>query len=514
MFFDVTLKQREIMKRLLWVSLLINSFSFGQKPSFIQDSLDGYINRGMRDWDVPGLSIVVIKDGKVEVMKAYGIKNIQTKVPVDTNTLFMIASNTKLFTGSALALLETRGKLSLNDPVIKYFPSFKLYDPAWTKLVTIRDMLTHRIGTQTFQGDFTFWNTTLNREQIMNKMRFLKPSFVFRQDYGYCNSCYLTAGQVVSKVTDKSWEDFVRDSLIVPLDMKQTMVLSTGIAQKPNVATPYTTSFTGKLNQVPYDNWNNLAPAASIVSNVSDLSHWLMMQLDSGRYNGKRVLPFDVLLKTRDINIVTGSRKSSIYPVHFRGYGLGLFAADYNGRAIYWHTGGAGGMVSNVCFVPEEKLGIAILTNNDNQNFFEALRYQILDAYLGVPYVDRSQQQLNFFLPEMKTQLEQIDQWKARVKNNKPELPIASYAGIYTHELYGNITIGQEGSRLKVKFGIKPELVATLDYMDNGEWLLQYNNIEYGIYSSTFVIDKGKVKSVSIQANEFVEFDPYIFTKK
>jgi len=171
-------------------------------------------------------------------------------------------------------------------------------------------------------------------------------------------------------------------------------------------------------------------------------------------------------------------------------------------------------MVSNVCFVPEEKLGIAILTNNDNQNFFEALRYQILDAYLGVPYVDRSHQQLAFFLPEMKVQLEGIEKWKARIKNNKPELPLVSYVGNYSNELYGNITITQESNRLKIKFGIKPDLTATLDYMDNGEWLLQYNNIEYGIYSSKFVIDKGKVKSVSIQANEFVEFDPYIFTKK
>lgn len=208
-------------------------------------------------------------------------------------------------------------------------------------------------------------------------MRLLKPSLIFRQDYGYCNSCFLTAGEVVPKVTGQQWETFVQDSIIQPLGMNSTLVLSTGVEKQPNVALPYTTSYTGVVTQVPYDNWNNLAPAASIISSVNDLSHWLIMQLDSGRYNGQRILPWSALQKTRDVNIITGSRKSSLFPVHFRGYGLGLFASDYNGRQMYWHTGGAGGMVSNVCFVPEENLGIAILTNNDNQNFLKpcATRY-------------------------------------------------------------------------------------------------------------------------------------------
>ena len=485
-----------------------------QSPSFISDSLDSYINKGLRDWDVPGLSVVIVKDGKVVLMKGYGVRNLQTKAPVDEQTLFMIASNTKLFTGTALALLETRGKLQLNDPVTKYFPQFRLFDSISTRLVSIRDMLTHRIGTKTFQGDFTFWNTKLNREQIMEKMRLLKPSFVFRQDYGYCNSCYLTAGEVIPKVTGQSWEAFIQDSMITPLEMKSTLVLSTGIEKQSNAATPYTTSYTNTLQKVPFDNWNNLAPAASIISNAQDLSHWLLMQLDSGRYNGKRVLPWSVLLKTRDVNIMTGSRKSAAFPIHFRGYGLGLFAADYNGRQIYWHTGGAGGMVSNVCFVPEEKLGIAILTNNDNQNFFEALRYQILDAYLGVPYINRSLQQLGGFRKGMEEQVKEINDWKARVKGAAPALPLSAYTGVYTNELNGSIQIRQEDKGLRISFDTKPDLSARLDYMDNGEWLLQYNNIEYGIFSIKFELSNGKVVSVTTKQNEFVEYDPYTYIKK
>jgi CubicO group peptidase (beta-lactamase class C family) len=496
------------------VVLAAYQFAVAQIPTFIKDSLDNYITQGIKDWAVPGLSIVIVKNGKIIVMKGYGMRDIQSQKPVDENTLFMIASNTKLFTGTSLALLETRGKLSLNDKITKYLPGYRLYDTITTKLVTIRDMLTHRIGTKTFQGDFTFWNTSLSRDEIMKRMRLLKPTQMFRQDYGYCNSCFMTAGQIIPVVTGQQWERFVHDSIIAPLEMSSTMVLSTGVEKQINVATPYTTSYTNELRQVPFDNWNNLAPAASIISNVSDLSHWLMMQLDSGRYSGKQILPWQALQKTRDINIVTNSRKSSVYPTHIRGYGLGLNVADYNGRQVYWHTGGAGGMVSNVCFVPEEKLGIAILTNNDNQNFFELLRYQILDSYLGVPYVNRSLSQLEGFRQGMQQQINEINAWKTRMKGNKPELPLISYAGVYTNELYGNITISQIGNQLKINFGTKPDLSATLDYMDNGEWLIQYNNIEYGIFAIKFDIKNGKVKSITTKQNDFVEYDPYTFIKK
>ncbi len=499
-----------------FLPFLLLSFTIqlpAQSSSFITDSLDQYIEKGMQDWDVPGLAIVIVKGGKIVLQKGYGVRNIETKEPVDAATLFMIASNTKLFTGTALALLEQHGKLSLNDKITKYFPAYRLYDSTTTSLVTIRDLLSHRIGTKTFQGDFTFWNTGLSRSEIMQKMRLLKPVGQFRQDYGYCNSCFLTAGEVIPKVTGKSWEDFVKYSIVMPAGMVNTMVLSTGIEKKENAATPYTTSFTNKLQKVPYDNWNNLAPAASIISNVTDLGNWLLLQLDSGRLNGKQVLPFAVLQKTRDINIITGSRKSAAFPMHFRGYGLGLFAADYNGRALYWHTGGAGGMVSNVSFVPEEGLGIAILTNNDNQNFFEALRYQVLDAYLNVPFVNRSQQQLALFKQEMEQQTTEIEMWKKEVKGTMPPLPFSAYSGKYTNDLYGPISITQNGSGLKIFFGAKPDLTATLSYMNNGNWLMEYNNIEYGIFVIKFDVDGNKVKSITTKQNEFVEYDPYTFMK-
>jgi CubicO group peptidase (beta-lactamase class C family) len=483
------------------------------EPAFIRDSLDGYIQKGLKDWNLPGLAVVIVKDGKVVWLKGYGVRDIETKKPVDENTLFMIASNTKLFTASSLALLETQKKISLDDPITKYFPSYRLYDSTSTRLVTIRDMLSHHIGTKTFEGDFTFWNTALTREEIMRRMRYLNPPFHFRQEFGYCNSCFLTAGQVIPVVTGNSWEQFVQTNFLTPLAMDQTRILSTGVADQPDVAVPYTTSYSDHLNRVSYDNWNNLAPAASIVSNVNDLSHWLLMQLDSGRYQGKQIISWETVQKTRIANTWILSTKLSKYPIHFMGYGLGLFMSDYAGRQIYWHTGGAGGMVSNVCFVPEEKLGIAILTNNDNQEFYEDLRYQILDTYLGVSFVNRSQQDLPNSLKQSNADMNEINGWIARVKNNKTEIPLSAYTGIYKNTLYGKIHVSQAGGRLEVHYDTKPDLSATLDYMDHGEWLLRYNNILYGIFKVKFDVSGSKVKSLTTPQNPFVEYDPYEFVK-
>lgn len=501
-------------KLLLAFLLLPAAAIFSQTPTFISDSLDSYVRQGMKDWQVPGMAIVIVKDGKVVVMKGYGVKDTATHTPVDESTLFMIASNTKLFTATALAQLEYDKKLSLDDKVTKYFPDFKLYDPTSTALVSIRDILSHRIGTKTFQGDFTFWNSKLTREEIMYKMRLLKPINPFRQDFGYCNSCVMTAGQIIPKVTGKEWGEYVEDSLLQPMQMNHTYTSITKVPAAVKLAQPYTTSFTGTLHIVPLDQWDNLGPAAALISNVSDLSHWLLCQLDSGRYQGHTVVPFEAILQTRDVNTILSSRKRSGMPTHVAGYGLGLESYDYDGREVYMHTGGAGGMVSVVCFIPEERLGIAVLTNNDNQDFFVLLRQQIIDAYLGLPYRNYSDTGFRRFSQVMKDTLETITGWKERVKGGAPTLAMASYCGHYTNPLYGSLDIRSADKGLAITFNGHAHLTATLQYMDNDEWLLQYDNILYGIYSTKFRIVAGKVVSLETRESDFVEYDPYTFKKE
>lgn len=503
---------RYILLLFCFVAVISNQTS-AQQPSFITDSIDTYIKKGMSDWNIPGLAIAIVKDGKTVFMKGYGVKDKTTNEKVDENTLFIIASNSKLFTGTSIAKLDVEKKLSLEDKVTKYIPWFRLYDSTSTKLATVRDMLCHRLGTKTFQGDFTFWNSNLPKDSIIYKMRLLKPQGQFRQDYGYCNSAFLVAGEILNKVTGMSWEQYVYENILQPVGMSNTFMNTAGLSSRINVAVPYSNSF-GQLSRLPYDQIDNLAPATSMVSCVNDLSKWIRFQLDSGKVNGKQIVPWAALQKTRDGNILTGTRKSPYYPTHFRAYGLGEYMTDYNGRQVYWHTGGAFGFVTNVCFVPEENLGITILTNNDNQSFFEALRYQVLDAYLGVPYTNRSELLMQFYQQGRKNDEALWTSWENRLAKKNP-LPFSAdeFTGTYYNDVYGSMRIIKEKNSLKVLLSHHPNITGTLEYMDNNTFLLTWSHPSYGKFAAPFTLQNGKVKYIEIKASDFVEYDAYIFQK-
>jgi CubicO group peptidase (beta-lactamase class C family) len=487
-------------------------------PVFVRDSLDAYIKRGLKAWNIPGLALTIVKDGQVIVSKGYGVREVGKPEPVDDKTLFYIASNTKLFTGMAISKLVEDKQLSLDDRVRKHLPDFRLWDSTSTRLCTVRDLLCHRLGTKTFQGDFTFWNSNLPRTEIVRRMRLLKPDHEFRQEYGYCNSAFTAAGEVINAVSGQSWEDFIATTYLRPIGMTNTAALTAGIDVRPNLARPYTTGL-GRLDRLPYDQVDALAPAASIVSCVKDLGLWLRFQLDSGRTaDGQRLVPWSVLQRTRDANTLVSSRRNPRRPMHFQAYGLGLYTADYNGRQIYWHTGGADGFVSGVCFVPEAGLGIAILTNQDNQAFFEMLRYQLLDAYLGVPYVDRSKQALAPTRAAEATEARDRAALNDRVaKGRDGALPreLKNYVGTYQHPLMGLITVTAVGKRdLNITFPNLPGLTAKLEWLQGEEWLLTYSNPAYGRYPATFAAEGQRIGALTIKVNDFLEYDPYTFTKR
>lgn len=483
--------------------------------AFVRDSLASYVQRGLKLWNIPGLAVVVVKDGQVVVSQGFGVRAVGKPEPVDGNTLFLIASNSKLFTGTAISQLVEEKKLKLDDPVRKYLPDFRLYDSTSTQLVTIRDVLGHHLGTKTFQGDFTFWNSTLSRAEILQKVRYLKPPGLFRQTYGYSNYGFLTAGEIIPVATGgTTWQDFVQQRLLTPLGMANTYPSTAGASQRANVALPYTTAF-GALTRVPFDEVDNFGPAASLVSNANDLGHWLRFQLDSGMYNGQRIMPWATLRRTREGNTLVSASKSPIFPSHFRTYGLGVYSADYNARQIYWHTGGANGFVTNVCFVPEENLGLAVLTNQDNQSFFEALRYQLLDAYLGVPYVDRSRQLYAFAKTGNAETAKSVAELATRVaRKTKPARTLKAYAGTYQNPVYGTITVEPKGRQLLVRFAHHPALTTTLDYLDGDTFRSTFSNAAYGIFPAPFAVENGQVKTLEIRVNGGLEQDPYLFTKQ
>lgn len=512
------------MKKCCWILLL---FSFAvspllaQTPAFITDSLDAYIKKGMADWRIPGLAVAVVKDGKIVFAKGFGVKEVGKASPVDENTLFLIASNTKLFTGTALALLDEQKKLSLDDKVTRYLPDYKLFDPTATQLVTIRDLLSHRLGTKDFQGDFLFWDTNLTRQDVMHRMRLLAPPNIFRQDFGYSNQGYVTAAEIIPKVSGKTWEQLVDSSMLKPMGMTRTYMLTAGIDKRPNIAQPYTTccNAEGKLTQVPFDNLDNLGPASSMVSSATDMARWLMMQLDSGRLEGKRILPWSVLDKTRTANTIVSSDRMTAFPVGFQFYCLGTGLLDYAGYSVYAHAGACSGFKSNTTLVPGVNLGIVILTNQDNNLFHEALRFQLLDAFLKVPYKNRHQYYFSRFSARDQKNRDEIKQLARRVeKKERLPLPVAAYTGVYQNELYGTLTVSENQHNdgrpgLNIQFEHHPNLVAQLDYMDGNEFRISFSNPRFGIFPTMITQSKGRVERLVLKGTDFVDHDSYEFKK-
>src|SRR5687768_2414849 len=204
-------------------------------PSFIKDSLDSYVEKALKEWQIPGVAVCVVKDGKVVVMKGYGIKELGSNEKVDGNTLFMIGSNTKAFTATALALLQSNlpedraGKLSLDDKVQKWLPTFRLHDPWVTKEANLRDLLCHRLGFETFQGDFTFFDTDLTTQQVREKWAKVEPLHSFRGQWGYTNAAFMTAGEVIPKASGKTWAAYLQEKIFQPLGMTRTLALSKDI---------------------------------------------------------------------------------------------------------------------------------------------------------------------------------------------------------------------------------------------------------------------------------------------
>lgn len=484
-----------------------------QTNKFI-NKLDDYIESVRLQYDVPGMAVAIVKNGQVVHAKGYGFTDTTKKEKVTAETLFFVASNTKLLTGTALAWLDVQKKISLDDKITKYYPKFRLYDSAATQLVTVRDMLTHRLGTKTFQGDFTFFDGNLSRQEIMYRMRLMKPSTPFRQNFGYCNSCYLTAGEIIPAATGIPWEVFVYDSILQPLGMKNTQVLSKNADQFPHIAKPYTTACDGSLQQVPYDEWDNLAPAASIVSNVSEMANWLQCQIDSGKWQGKQLIPWRAIQKTRDVVTILRSRKITDPVSHFMGYGLGAFVQDYDGKTYIHHTGGASGMVSSVGILPEEKLGVVILTNQDNQGLFVSLTEDIIDSYLHPDKTpNKSVEGVADYIATKKKTKDDIAALQKRIHAQPNPRNIKEYEGAYIHPLYGIMTMKPQGNDVLLTFKSHKNLTATLQYMSDGEWLLSYSNPVMGIHAVKFLKDELNDKTIGIKVADFIEYDVYEFKK-
>lgn len=484
------------------------------RSGFIKDSLDLYINRALTNWRIPGVAVCIIKDGKIVLMKGYGVKELGLPDKVDENTLFMIGSNTKAFTATALAMLQEEKKLSLDDYVTKYLPLFKLENKAAGEQANIRDLLSHRLGFKTFQGDFTFYNTNLTRGQIIDKLGHMKAAYPFRTKWGYTNAAFLTAGEIIPKVTGKSWEAYVKENIFAPLGMTNTLALSADLPKSYNRTVPHTL-VDERLTAIPYAQLDGLAPAGSISSSVNDMSKWVMAQLNLGKVGTKQVIPAAAILATRQAQDIVSSIRHLNGENNFELYALGWFIQDYSGHRIIMHNGGVNGYVSSVTLVPQDHLGIVILTNTDQNALYEALRWEIMDAYFKMPYRNYSDTYLSFNKVSVANELAANKKLRDSVALNlPPALPIVNYTGKYFNELYGNMVITRgENNDLEARFEHHSKMFVKLQPLGANRFYATFSDPTLGKSVFPFIFQGGKIAAVRVKVADEVEADPYEFKK-
>ncbi|MEO5592353.1 MAG: serine hydrolase [Chitinophagaceae bacterium] len=506
---------RKIFIPALLLLLLANMISAQDNiPSFVKDSLDIYTNRALKEWQIPGAAVCIIKNGKVVLMKGFGVKEINTTDKVDENTLFMIGSNSKAFTATALAMLDAEKKLSLDDKVTKWIPGFALDNKAAGEQAIIRDLLCHRIGFQTFQGDFTYWTSNLTRKEVIEKMSHIKAVYPFRTTWGYTNAAFLTAGEIIPKAAGMQWEDYLKEKIFIPLGMNNTLALSKDYPAALNKCQPHTID-NGKLIKIPICAIDNLAAAGSIGSSVNDMSKWILMQLNNGKVGDKQIVPLAALAQTRLPHSILGNGGRPFNKGHFSLYGLGWFLEEYSGRKIISHTGGVNGFVTSVTMIPEENLGIIVFTNTDQNGFYEALKWEITDAYLGNPYRNYSKIAL-----DRATLKNDADSEKDKALQDsvalKPvtALPLSAYTGIYFNDLYGDMSVVIENKELRMKFSHHPNMYAKLEALGGNRFYVTFSDPIFSKAVFPFKVSAGKVTGVTVKVADFVEYNPYEFVKK
>lgn len=459
----------------------------GAAPTAAQKAppnLDRYVSRVMETFTVPGLSVAIVKDGRVVSAKGYGVRRLGQAAPVDQRTRFGIASNTKLFTATALGLLVEEGKLEWDAPVIRYLPWFAMYDPYVTRELSVRDLLVHRSGLGLGAGDLLWWPpSTYDRKEIARRIRFIPPATSFRSAYAYDNVLYLVAGEVIEAVSGQSWEEFVRSRILRKIGMTESDVLHSGAGGAGNIAGTHA-EVEGTVRPIAPFLSDNTNPAGGIMSSAVDMAKWMVVQLDSGMVAGGERLfsPATVVQLWREVTpMPTGNPPAGLphLRAHMAGYALGLNVRDYRGRILLQHTGGLPGYLSKVAMIPELRLGVAVLTNQESGAAFESIVYHVLDHYLGAKAPDYPAL-FRQLVEKGRAELQALNQQASATRDSTsgPSLPLAQYAGGYRDPWYGDVVISQEGRGLVIRFSHTPSLVGDMSHWQHDAFLVRWRDRE------------------------------------
>jgi len=464
------------MKKLLilLVCMVLSAGLFAQ-PDL--KKLDAYYAKALTDWDVPGMAIAIVKDGKVVFSKGYGVKEMGKPEKADENTLFAIASNTKAFTTAAIAMMVEEGKLSFDDKVRKFLPYFELYSPYVSQDMTVRDLLCHRVGHGTFSGDAIWYLADdLSAAQIIRRAKYLPQAYNFRAGYGYSNIMYITAGELMKTVEGKSWNEIIVQKIFAPLAMNRSVTSSKDLSKKGNYATPHGL-VAGRHNPIAWEDWSAIAATGGIISSVRDMSQWMIFNLNNGIWKSDTLLTPQLrnTLWTPH-NVFTVDQTDANFDTHFSGYGLGWSLADYKGKLRVGHTGGYSGMLSVVSMIPDEKLGVVILTNGMKGGLMMSLVNYTIDAYLNVKAKDWSAEALANYKKRVQADTRISDREKARVPNTRPTVAVEKYVGTYHADIYGNIEVKKEGDKLRLSFEHSKRFNATLEHWHYDVWKIIWDD--------------------------------------
>ena len=441
------------------------------------DELAERIEKARTDWNVPGLSVAVVKDGQVLLSRGFGTRELGKPEIVDGDTLFAIASNTKAFTAAAIAILNEDGKLLWSDRAQQYLPWLQLYDPYVSHELRIDDLLCHRSGLGTFSGDLLWWGTPYSPEAVLRRTKHLPARGPFRASYGYSNLMFLAAGEVISHVSGTSWQNFVEQRILIPTGMTRTITSIKSLDSKGNYATPHK-SLVSDVRPIPWYNWDTMAAAGGIISSSNDMANWLRVQLARGKIDDSHRLFSEASSRkmwTPQTTIPLSESYQKRYPsTHFRAYGLGWFLADYKGRMMVSHGGGYDGMYSQVVLVPEDNLGIVILTNSMT-GLSTALANTIADEFLGGDAADWLITGLERDRDDRAAFYRRITETTTPTANGtSPSRANDSCVGTYRCPLYGDATISKDGDKLVFSLLPNPELIADLTHLHYDTWLIRW----------------------------------------
>ncbi len=504
----VTVKNKWHLAILLLLSILSISIKASAQP-LTTKQIDSLTLKAMKVFNVPGMSIAIVKDGKAAYLKGYGVSSIATRQPVDENTLFGIASNSKAFTTAALGVLVNEGKLKWDDKVIDYIPEFQIFDPYETANFTITDLLTHRSGLAQNEGDLMHnpdsADFTIN--DVVHNLRYFKPASSFRSTFAYDNILYLVAAELVKRLSGISWQQFIETRVMRPLQMKNSGASYVRVKHNKNIIDGHY-EVDGKLYVFRRSDEESDAGAGGIYSSAADMSKWMLMQLNNGRYGpGLTDSLFSTTIHKEmwTPQIIIPVRHPGIYNTHFSAYGLGWFLSDPKGYFEVAHSGQDDGMISFIELVPELNLGITILSNQEGGGAVVAAIDQITDGYFGIKGVDHIKEYADRVSNNgVDADTVTSNVWKQISLNEKAALKpdINNYTGTYADKWFGKVEIYENNGKLWFRSIRSKQLRGPLSFYKGNTFVVKWVNpqIKADGFVSFILDETGKANSFTMKA--------------